>query len=168
MEMEKVMKTRDELLKEIQTEHAAWRSLVDEVGEDRMDEPGPMGEWSFKDLAAHLTFWQDRMILHIKTGTEPPAPWPAELADENDEDSWEAINAWIREQHHERSARDVLADADRSYERFAALIAAMPEDNLLTPGHYDAMGDKALIEANFFEHFHDEHEPAVREWLATR
>ena len=27
-----------------------------------MTEPGPMGEWTFKDLAAHLLGWRERTI----------------------------------------------------------------------------------------------------------
>ena len=164
------MKTRDELAQEIQDEQAAWQALLAEVGEDRMEEPGPMGAWTFKDLAAHLLFWQERMFDRMEAGPggNPPAPWPAELGDEDETDNWDEINAWIRDQHRERPLRDVLADVDRSYERFAQLIATMPDEELLTPGRYEAMGPEALIEADFFGHLHEEHEPSVREWLQRR
>jgi uncharacterized protein (TIGR03083 family) len=164
------MKTREELLREIHDEQASWQALLDEVGEDRMDEPGPMGDWTFKDLAAHLLFWQERMFDRMEAGPDgdPPAPWPTELGDEDEDDNWEEINAWIREQHIERPLSDVLADVDRSFERFAELIATMPEEDLMTPGRYAAMGDKALIETDFFGHLHEEHEPSVREWLQSR
>lgn len=129
-----------------------------------------MGDWTFKDLAAHLTFWQDRMLARTARGpgASPPAPWLSSMGDEDDEDSWEEINAWIREQDRGRPLGDILEDADRSYERFAALIASMPEDHLMTPGRYEVMGDKALIEADFFSHLHEEHEPSLREWLRSR
>lgn len=164
------MKTRDVLVKEIRAERAAWQALLAEVGEDRMEEPGPMGDWTFKDLTAHLTFWQERAIARIGAGPgeDPPAPWPAELGDEDEVDDWDELNAWIYEQHRDRPLRDVLADADRTYERLAELIATMPEDDLTTPGRYEAMGDKALVEADFFGHLHEEHEASIREWLQTR
>ncbi len=164
------MRTRAELLQQIEEERAAWHALLAEVGEERMDEPGPMGDWTFKDLAAHVTFWQDRMLARMAAGPDrkPPAPWPEELGDDDDEENWEALNAWIREQHRDRPLSAVLADADSWYERFAELIATMPDEHLLTPGTYAEMGGKALIEADFFDHLHDEHEPSIRAWLETR
>jgi hypothetical protein len=33
-------------MQHIQDEQAHWRALVDEVGHDRMEQPGPMGEWT--------------------------------------------------------------------------------------------------------------------------
>jgi len=160
------MKTRDELMQEIQDERAAWHALLEEVGEDRMEEPGPMGDWTFKDLAAHLMVWQERLNERIEAGpnTHPPTPWPASL--ETDDE----INAWIYAQHRDRPLRDVLTDVDRSYERCAELIATMPEEDLMTPGRFgfEGMEETPLVELSFFGHFHEEHEPSIREWLRSR
>jgi hypothetical protein len=158
------MKTRDDLLREIHAEQAAWQALLDEVGEDRMEEPGPMGDWTFKDLTAHLTAWQDRMIERFAAApnSNPPTAWPASLQSDDE------INAWIYEQHRERSLHDVLAGMDQSYQRLANLIEAMPEEALMTPGHFDVLSDKTLAEADFFGHLHEEHEPSIREWLQSR
>jgi hypothetical protein len=160
-----MMTSRAELLHTIERERAAWQALLAEIGEERMHELGPMGAWTFKDLAAHLLAWDARTLAHIEAGpggTPAPAPWPASL--DNDDE----INAWIQAHYRDRSLRAVLADTDRSYERFAALIGAMPENALLTPGRFDFMGDTALVEGDFFGHLHEEHEPAVRAWLLTR
>ncbi|MDF2734773.1 MAG: hypothetical protein K0S97_1396 [Chloroflexota bacterium] len=51
---------RDRLVASIRAERALWADLVTEIGEDRMTEPGAMGEWTFKDLASHLLAWRDR------------------------------------------------------------------------------------------------------------
>src|SRR5262245_48947030 len=94
-----------------------WRDLGAEVGRDRMNEPGPMGEWTFKDLAAHLAAWRNYRIPAIEAvargGTVPAPPWPSNLAD----DDYDAINAWFQERDHDRSLDDVLDDYDRSFER---------------------------------------------------
>lgn len=51
-------RTKDRLLATIRDEREQWRGLVGEVGEEWMERSGPMGEWTFKDLAAHLTGWR--------------------------------------------------------------------------------------------------------------
>jgi hypothetical protein len=158
------MKTRNDLVRQIHDERAAWQVLLVEIGEDRMEEPDPMGAWTFKDLAAHLTVWGDRLNARIEAGpgVYPPTPWPASMDDDDE------INAWIHEQHRDRPLRDILADMDRSYERLAFLIETLPEDDLMTPGRFDFMGGKALVDGDFFGHYHEEHEPSLRAWLQTR
>lgn len=163
------MTTRDELVKQIHDERAAWNTLLAEIGEDRMDEPGPMGDWTFKDLAAHLTFWQDRTIARLEAGPggDAPVPWPASMGAEDEIEDWDEVNGWIYEQHRDRPLSDVIADVDKSYERLATLIETMPEEDLMTPGRFEGMGDKPIVEADFFGHFHEEHEPSLRVWLKT-
>src|SRR5690349_425093 len=81
-------RTKADLLAQIEADRAEWRALLAEVGEGRMEQPGPMGEWTFKDLAAHLTGWRERSIARLEAAgrhQETPAPpWPANL-NEDDE-----------------------------------------------------------------------------------
>src|SRR5262245_32043991 len=116
-----VTKTRAQLLQEIHDEQRLWRDLVAEVGRDRMDQPGPMGEWTFKDLASHLAGWRNRTLARLEAAAaglpEPLAPWPSELKDDD------PINEWIRERDRARSLDDVLADYDHSFDRLAAVVA---------------------------------------------
>ena len=156
---------RDRVVAHIRAERALWANLVTEIGEDRMTEPGPMGEWTFKDLASHLLAWRERTIARLEAAAagreEPPNPWPAELGDEEDD----PINAWIHDQTRDRPLRDVLADVDRSYDRYASAVAALPEDLVTRPDALPWLGGKALADAGLFGHLHDEHEPSLRAWL---
>jgi hypothetical protein len=158
------MTTRDDLLEQIRAERAAWYALLAEVGEERMEEPGPMGDWTFKDLVAHLLAWSDRTIARIAAGpgVYPPTPWPASMQTDDE------INAGIYEQHRDRPLRHVLADMDGWFERLVRLIETLPEADLVTPGRHDFMGGRPLVEANFFGHLHEEHDPAIRTWLHSR
>jgi hypothetical protein len=160
------MTTKAELAAAIRADRAVWRSLVAEVGRDRMDEPGPMGEWTFGDLAGHLAGWRNRRsaLLEAAAGGEPKpsSPWPAEFQD-ND-----SINDWIREHDRDRSAEDLVADYDRSFERLAAAIEALPEAMLSDPQAFAWTGGEPLVEGDFTSHLHEEHLPAVRAWLTGR
>ena len=156
---------RTKVVANIQAERALWADLVNEIGEDRMTEPGPMGEWTFKDLASHLLAWRDRTIGRLEAVVagreEPPNPWPAELGDEEDD----PINAWIHERTRDRPLRDVLDDVDRSYDRYASAVAALPEEAVTRPGAFPWLGGEALADAELFGHLHREHEPSLRAWL---
>ena len=160
------MKTRAQLLQEIRDEQLLWRDLVAEVGPGRMNEPGPMGQWTFKDLVSHLFGWRDRSLSRLEAAAadlpDPAAPWPSDLKDDD------PINDWIRERDRKLSLDQVLANYDRSFDRLAAVIAAFSNDALMTPGHFKFFGDASLVDAQFFGHLHGEHEPSIREWLRTR
>jgi hypothetical protein len=157
---------RDALVAKCQREREAWRDLIDEVGVDRMTEPGPMGPWSFKDLAAHLLGWRDRTIARLEAaaeGREAPQPaWPRDLLGDD------SINDWIQARSDGRSVRDVLDDTDRSYERLADAIAALPEETVTRSDALPWMEGESLAETDLFSHLYDEHMPSIRAWLATR
>jgi hypothetical protein len=156
---------RAELVARCERERQVWRGLVDEVGIDRMTEPGPMGPWSFKDLAAHLLGWRDRTIARLEAaaqGRAPPPVWPSELRDDD------SINDWIQARSDGRSVRAVLDDADRSYERLSDAIAALPEETVTSTVALPWMQGESLAETDLFSHLHDEHMPSIRTWLATR
>jgi hypothetical protein len=142
-----------------------WRRLVAGVPDERMEEPGPMGEWTFKDLAAHLTGWRRRTVMRLEAaarGEPPPAnPWPAELGDDEDD----PINAWMHDQSRDRPLAEVLAEADRVYDDFVAAVEKLPPEMLTDPKRFDWLGSAALAEADFAGHL-NEHEPDVRRWLA--
>ena len=47
----------------------AWRQLLaalDDIPEDRLSEPGVIGEWSLKDLFGHLAFWDEHAVEEIE------------------------------------------------------------------------------------------------------
>jgi hypothetical protein len=163
------MKTRDDLLESIRAERASWHALLDEVGEVRMEQPGPMGDWTFKDLVGHLHGWRERTIARLEAGPggEPATPWPAHLTD-TDEIGTDEINDWIYEQHRDRPLRDVLADAERSFERLEAAVKALSDEDLTTPGRFSWLDGKALVDIDLFAHLHEEHEPQIRTWLAAQ
>jgi hypothetical protein len=152
----------------IEREHAAWRALVDEVGRDRMDEPGPMGEWTFRDLAAHLLGWRERSIGRLRAlgegRGEPPEPWPSDI----DDDDVDAINAWMQDRMAGRSVDEVLAAVDASYDQLAAALGALPADVLTTPNGIPWLEGESALTTDWLGHLHDEHDEGIRAWLASR
>lgn len=157
------MTTREDAISRIHDERADWQALLNEVGEDHMEQPGPMGNWTFKDLAGHLLGWRNRTLDLIEAGLDgsPPPPWPSNLTTDDE------INQWIYDQHRDRPIADILADLDRSYDRLVRAIEAMPEDDLVTPGRFQWMEGAALIDLDYDGHLRSEHEPAIRAWLAS-
>ncbi|HYN68647.1 MAG TPA: maleylpyruvate isomerase N-terminal domain-containing protein [Candidatus Eisenbacteria bacterium] len=156
------MRTRTEQTEALRADQQYWRDLAAEVGPDRYAEPGPMGEWSFGDMAGHLLGWRNRTIRRLEAAArgepEPPDPWPAELEDDD------VINDWIHEQHADRSPEQLVRDYDASYDRLITALESLPDEKLTDP---NAMpwADDALVNVDFTDHLRDEHVPSVRAWL---
>ncbi len=133
-----------------------------------MLEPGPMGEWTFKDMAAHLAAWRNARIPMVeaiaKARPLPPSPWPGGLG----EDDYDLINAAFQARDRDRPLDEVLADYDSSFERLAAAIESLPEELAHDPNGLPWADGTPAVDIDWTEHLHDEHLPDARAWLETR
>lgn len=150
----------------IRADRQVWRDLVAEVGRDRMLEPGPMGEWTFKDMAAHLAAWRNLRIPMIEAVGRGEAVQPD--SSEDSEDAVHQVNAEFQVRDRDRSLDDVLADYDSSFERLAAAIEALPESVAHDPNGLPWAEGTAAVDIDFTDHLHEEHLPDVRAWLHAR
>jgi len=158
---------RAELVQQLNSEQEAWESLLGQIGEDRMEEPGIAGEWSIKDIVAHLTAWRRRTVGRLEAAArgqaEPAHEWPADLREDDE------INAWFHERDRNKSVREVLSESRRVFEQLVAVIEKFPEDAL---DHLDRFpwwqGGPPPTGATFFAHFHDEHEADMRAYLSRQ
>lgn len=157
---------RAELLAQLNSEQKAWEALLAEIGEDRMQEPGVQGEWSIKDIVAHLTAWRRRTVGRLEAVAsgqpEPKAQWPADLKDDDE------INAWFHERDRSRPVRDVLSESRAVFQKLTSAIEKLPEDKLDDPKNFPWMEGTPLSGPAFFGHFHDEHEADMRAWLSRQ
>jgi hypothetical protein len=166
--------SKEQALDRIERERASWDALRAEVGEGRMERPGAAGAWTFKDVVAHLNAWRRRSLARLEAGRRgqplPPPEWPAEFTDETDE-GVERINAWIYEANRGRPLRDVLAESREQFRQLSSIVAALPEEELTDPGRFPWTGGtslaRAILGGDIFSHLHEEHEPAIRAWLAS-
>ena len=162
---------KSELLHWLQDEYQQWETLLDQIGPAQMDQPGVNGDWSMKDIVAHLTGWNRRLIANIQAAQrgegEPPPPWPAHLQTDDD------INAWIYEANHGRLAREVLDEAQHVFQQLLAVVDGLPDDIRIETVHHEGreyylvwLDDQRIQPGEFFDHFHHDHELDVRTWLA--
>lgn len=157
-----------QLLNWLQEQYRQWEAFLDQVGPARMEQPGVAANWSMKDIVAHLTGWNRRLVDRLQAAQrrepEPSPPWPAHFQSDDE------INAWIYESNRERSLREVLDETHRVHQQLLAVIDALPDDiriERIEPAYYRVWVDGQRFPASeFFDHFHDDHEPDIRAWLA--
>jgi hypothetical protein len=161
---------KQELLEAIERERAVWQRLVAEVRPERMELPGVAGDWTFKDVVAHLSGWRVLTVARLEAGRDgraPVAPWPAHLTEENDLD---AINDWFLTRGRERTLQQVLGEYADSFDRMRDAVVALPEQELFESGRYEWLDGFPLADVVpfSFEHLHDDHMPELRAWIDRR
>ena len=155
----------------LQGQYRQWEDLLDQIDPARMEQLGLNGIWSMKDMVAHLNEWNrdlvDRLQAAQRGEPTPPPPWPAEITDQDE------INAWIYEHHRERSLQDVLEDTEQVFQRLFDVIKNLPDDVQIETLIYSGrtfylvwIGDERFPAGEFFYHWHDDHEPDIRAWMA--
>jgi hypothetical protein len=159
------MMKKSELLNWLQEEYQKWEAFLDQIGPARMDQPGVNGNWSMKDVVAHLTGWNRWLVARLQAAgrreAEPPPPWPADVQTEDE------INAWIYESNRGRSVREVLDETRQVHQQLLAVIDSLPDEVRIEPEwHLVWLDDQRFPVGEFFDHFHDDHEPDLRAWLA--
>jgi len=158
---------KKQLLAEMQSEQAAWLALLDEIGEENMTQPEAASGWSIKDIVAHITGWRRRTVLRFRAALDPTVDmtpyWPTEL-DEDDE--VDEINAWIYKANRDRPLADVLNDSREVFQQLVAEVSALSDEQLNDPQRFPWLEGERLTGAFIFGHFHEEHEPDMRAWLA--
>ena len=157
------MPTRDEHRAAIKADQQFWSDLAAEVGLDRYDEPGPMGEWTFGDLASHLRSWRDRTIARLEAAARGE-PDPIDDTEEGEE-AVDATNAEMRAADAGRPPRELVDAYTESYDRLIRALDALPESKLTDPSAFPWTEGEALMDITFTGHLHEEHVPSVRAWL---
>jgi hypothetical protein len=158
---------KSEILLWLQEENRQWEALLDQIGPARMDLSGVNGDWTMKDMVAHQTGWNvwqvDRLKAVLRGEPEPAPPWPANLQTDDE------INAWIYDSYRGRSVQEVLDETRRLLRQLMTIVEELPEGvriEHLEPAFYLVwVGGERYVVSEFFNHYHDDHEPDVRAWM---
>jgi len=146
--------TKRDVLEAIQFERNLLESKFRRLTPKEMVWPGSMGEWSVKDILAHLVDWEQRFIGWYEAGRRgevPQTPAPGM--------TWRdlpRLNQQGFERHRDRPLPEILAEFQSSHRQIVRLVEEMPEEEILTPGYYAWTRKASLagwIAANTCEHY---------------
>ncbi len=156
--------TKAALLARLEAAWAEWDVVLAGVPEAWLTEPGVAGEWSVKDIIAHLTYYARWIGDRLHEQLHGETYLPTELDFMGD-----ARNEVIYQQARDRSLADVLADERKAVQRLRAGIEAHSEAFLFEPQRFEGAPQPVVVwhilRGDVYEHY-SEHSAAVRAWLA--
>jgi hypothetical protein len=142
----------DEIAVALERIEGSWRGLtaaLDGIPEERLGEPGAVGEWSVKDVMGHLAFWDEQALLAAERHLAGQAPVRV--------DDWQAMNEREAAARADRSVAEQRAELERAHGLLVALLRSRPP---LDPA---AVGLCGCMEEDTYQHY-DEHAAEIRAW----
>ncbi len=147
------MKT-PQLLKRLDTAWTAFKESYAGLSESQMTESGVAGDWSVKDIIAHVSWWEEEALKHlplILEGGRPPR-YSVKYGGIN------AFNALMTEGKKNLSLSDVLREQDETHRRLIAYIESAPEEQIMRETRF-----RRRIGLDAYSHY-PIHAKSIREW----
>lgn len=156
----------------LRSERARWEALLAERGVAAMERPGVAGDWSLKDVIAHVTAYERGLVEWLEAARQGEVRVFADL----DHPDVDYRNALILERSRNQTLEAVLAEAESVFERLMELASGLAEEDLLEPERtaWFVMPrwktERALWECiadDSYKHYR-QHRADIGGWLARR
>jgi hypothetical protein len=166
--------TKAKLLENLQTERTNWESLLKEIDAERLITAGVVGEWSIKDVIAHIMSYEQYILDRIRETLRGEAYLPSETPEalevylnkygypdfgspllDDDEP-----NAWVIQHYKAEAPEAVIMKERQVYADLLKVIQELPEQTF-AEGQY-----AERIESNTTEHY-QHHANDIRNWLGS-
>ncbi len=164
--------SKDQMIETMTRKRGEWEALLAKVPLERIETPGVEGQWSVKDVMAHIAHyerWLAAFLESVASGEEP-------VVSDLDNMEMHARNAAIYELNHAKTLEQVQNEAHAAYRRLIEAVRALEESDFL-PGSRFApyirrlWGEDGLlvevIGGDSFDHYAD-HIAPLRAWLAAQ
>lgn len=147
---------RQQLLRQMDKAWAALRTSYTGLSDSQLLEPGVAGDWSVKDILAHVTTWEAEALKHLPSiagGARPPRY-------STTYGGIDAFNAWMTEQKRGLALADVLRQLDETHRRLVDYVRSAPEEEFVRETRF-----RRRLRLDTYSHY-PKHAKAIREWRA--
>lgn len=148
---------KDTLFRRIE---GAWRELheaLDGLSDEEMSEPGAVGEWSVRDLLAHVTTWEEEAIKSL-----PVIVRGGKLPRYASVGGIDAFNAREQEAKRALSLDRLRVEMAATHQRLLALLDRVPESAYRQEGRF-----LKRLRLDTYGHWRL-HTEDVRRWRASK
>ncbi|MBI4731942.1 MAG: ClbS/DfsB family four-helix bundle protein [Chloroflexi bacterium] len=146
-----------EFVSKIEETYQEYQTVLASLNEAQMLQPRICGEWSVKDVVAHIT-WYEREMVGVLTARALTGSdfWNLSL---------EERNAAIHAGNRDRPLQELLAESEQVHRSMMKLLDSLTDEDLLDAGRFREMPPDwipwQVIASNTFEHY-PEHTAFIR------
>lgn len=143
-----------ELLSKLEKSWAGFKESYSGLTDAQMTQPGVTGDWSVKDILAHVSWWEEEALKHlphILQGIRPPRY--SVLYGGID-----AFNAQMTELKRHLSLAEVTRQIEETHDRLLQYLRSVPEDQFISDSRF-----RRRLRLDTYSHY-PIHAQAIREW----
>jgi hypothetical protein len=135
----------------------AWREFQESYAglpDSQMINPGVTGEWSVRDILAHVTTWEQEALKHLPTilkGRKPPR-YSVTHGGIN------GFNRIMTEQKRRLTLAEVRQDLENTHRQLTTYIDSVPEEQFRTETPF-----RHRLRLDTYSHY-PKHAEAIRKW----
>ena len=143
--------TKQEFLARMHQAKRIWDETISTFSAPQLLDPATYGDWSLKDLLAHITWYESQMVHVLNARVFESSPlWDLPLDERN-----AAIHAEIKG----LSLEDVLQQSREVYAELDQLVNWMEEEEFNDPRRFPGMPLEwqpwEVLASNTYEHYED-------------
>ena len=145
---------KQQLLDKLERAWTALRQSYASLDEAQMTQPGVTGNWSVKDILAHVTTWEEEALKYlplILRGERPPRY-------KDMYDGIDAFNAQMATQKQALPLSEVLRQFDDTHRRLVAAVQNVPEEHIARETPF-----RRRLRLDTYSHY-PIHAKAIRQW----
>src|SRR5215469_9686272 len=123
---------KTQLLNRIQNERALLETLVTQLTEEQMLQPGVEGKSSIKDILAHITTWEQHLVRRLAAASRDRVPL-VYVIEPGEPDNTDAVNELIFARNQYLPLDQVVSDFHRSLQDVLQAVAILSGEDLFHP-----------------------------------
>jgi hypothetical protein len=160
-------KTKSNIIAGLNIERRRLEQNLATLTPEEMLLSGVVGDWSVKDVLAHLADWEAHMPVWIAAARSGDPV--AEIESGLNWKQFDEFNQRIYLRHRDQPLIDVLAYFRGTHQEFMQMVQDMPEDEMLERGRYSFIGKGAVYDWLSAYAGHDRWAKThLRKWMKTR
>lgn len=154
--------TKPELIEAMLAARAEFDSLLQRIPRSKMSPPPAQGEWSIKDIVAHINSYDRWLGLGLALrGLKPPASWIEDLP-------LDEFNHRLYEENRDLPLTEVLAQSQELWSHILEEVQAKAEDFLFSEQSVQGVTHPFrpcdILKSESYGHYLD-HVPALKSWI---
>ncbi len=153
---------KSKILRNLTDSHDKFFRVIEGLSDEAIQEPGVIGNWSVKDIMAHISRWEAEMVKMLWQMQEGQRT-DYELSFERNIDD---LNSQWQKEMASRSLSQTIADFNAVRKQTIRRLEAFSDEDLSDPDRFpDLKGQplENLIAGNSFEH-EAEHAAQIKVW----
>src|SRR5215813_6271723 len=145
---------KQQFLKQLDKRWTDFNESYAGLSDAQMTESGVIGDWSVKDIVAHVTWWEEEALKHLPLISQGgrPRTYASEYG------GIDAFNALMTEKKRRLSLSEALKERDETHARLVSYIEYAPDEQFLSETRF-----RYRLRLDTYSHY-PKHGKAIRAW----